>query len=44
MIIIMAMIKTNTSRDRRIPVRLTEDPAGPGLVEVAQNYSDIFFF
>lgn len=40
----MAMTKTTTSRDRRIPVCLTEDPTGPGLVEVAQNYSDIFFF
>ena len=35
---------TVTSKITVLPVRLTEDPAGPRLVKVAQNYPDILFF
>jgi hypothetical protein len=35
--------KTITSKTIVVPVRLTEDPAGPRLVKVAQNYPDVLF-
>jgi len=35
---------TIASKITAVPVRFTEDSAGPRLVKVAQNYPDIFFF
>jgi len=36
--------KTIASKITAVPVRFTEDSAGPRLVKVAQNYPDILFF